>query len=230
MNEKLNKIISEEFESENISGVPKPTLLRLPGYLQYLVEKKNSGTNQISATTIGNDLNLYYVQVRKDLASIGAVGKPKIGYDIKILIHTLVTFLDYHNKKSAVLVGAGKLGRTLLSYDGFANYGLDIVAAVDVNSDLCGCKINDKPVLRIDELANLCTNLKIEIGILTVPDKNAQEAADMLIKCGVHAIWNFSSVHLNVPDDVIVQNENMAASLAVLSTRLAEKMNRKSEI
>lgn len=228
MNDKLNKIISDEFEIENnTSGVPKPTLLRLPGYLQYLVEKKNSGIQQISATTIGNDLNLYYVQVRKDLSSIGAVGKPKIGYDIKVLIHTLISFLDYHNKKSAVLIGAGRLGKTLLSYDGFANYGLDIVAAVDVDQNLCGTKINDKPILKINELDDLCSNLKIEIGILTVPDKNAQTAANLLIKCGVHAIWNFSSVHLNVPDDVIVQNENMAASLAVLSTRLAEKSNKK---
>ncbi len=229
--------ITAELHPENLTGepqkksaahevrsVPKPTLLRLPGYLQYLIAKRAEGIEQISATKIGEDLKLYYVQVRKDLASVGACGKPKTGYEINHLIETLVSFLDYDNTKDAVLVGAGQLGKTLLGYDGFSNYGLNIVAAFDIDPNVIGDTVKCKPVMTIDKMKNLCERLNIHIGIITVPSRSAQYVADLMVRCGIMAIWNFSPVHLDMPDDIIVQNENMAASLAVLSNKLSRKL------
>lgn len=209
----------------NITGnVPKPTLLRLPGYLQYLYRKKAEGVSFISTTTIGEDLKLYHVQVRKDLAAIGAAGKPKLGYEINELINTLVQFLDYDNEKTAVLAGAGQLGKTLLAYEGFANYGLNIAAAFDINPEIIGREVKGKCIYPLEKMEEVCRVLSVHIGIITVPARHAQEVADLMTECGIKAIWNFSPVHLKVPDDIIVQNENMAASLAVLSNKLAEKL------
>lgn len=210
-------------ETAVVGNVPKPTLLRLPGYLQYLYRKKAEGIKFISTTVIGDDLKLYHVQVRKDLAAVGAVGKPKLGYEINDLINTLVAFLDYDNEKTAVLVGAGQLGKTLLGYEGFANYGLNIAAAFDTNPEVIGGEVKGKMIYSVEKLEEICNVLSVRIGIITVPARYAQEIADMMISCGIKAIWNFSPVHLKLPDDIIVQNENMAASLAVLSNKLAEK-------
>ncbi|MBQ8827488.1 MAG: redox-sensing transcriptional repressor Rex [Oscillospiraceae bacterium] len=215
-------------EQNIIGNVPKPTLLRLPGYLQYLYRKKAEGVNFISTTTIGEELNLYHVQVRKDLAAVGASGKPKLGYEINDLINTLVVFLDYDNEKTAVLAGAGQLGKTLLAYDGFANYGLNIAAAFDVNPEVIGGEVKGKVIYPLEKMEEICRVLSVHIGIITVPARHAQEVANIMTDCGIKAIWNFSPVHLNVPDDVIVQNENMAASLAVLSNKLSEKLKKDS--
>lgn len=214
-------------EKHDVKSVPKPTLLRLPVYLQYLTEKKAEGVEQISATKIGEDLKLYYVQVRKDLASVGAAGKPKTGYEINSLIDTLINFLDYDNAKDAVIVGAGQLGRTLLGYDGFASYGLNIVAAFDIDPAVVGTSVKGKQIMTIDKMKNLCERLNIHIGIITVPSRSAQCVAELMVKCGIMAIWNFSPVHLDLPDDIIVQDENVAASLAVLSNKLSGKLREK---
>lgn len=202
-------------------NVPKPTLFRLPSYLDYLRRKKDDGSVYISTTKIGEDLKLYHVQVRKDLAHIGAVGKPKTGYEINSLIEKLVAFLEYESVTNAVLVGAGQLGKTLLGFDGFSDYGLNIAAAFDTNKELIGSSIKGKPVMSIEELPQVCRKLNASIGIITVPPAFAQETADIMVKSGIKAIWNFSTVHLVLPDDIIVQNENMAASLAVLRNRLS---------
>ncbi|MBQ2823626.1 MAG: redox-sensing transcriptional repressor Rex [Oscillospiraceae bacterium] len=202
-------------------NVPKPTLFRLPSYLDYLRRKKDEGSSHISTTKIGEDLKLYHVQVRKDLAHIGAVGKPKTGYEIDSLIEKLVAFLEYESVTNAVLVGAGQLGKTLLGFDGFSEYGLNIAAAFDTNKEIIGSSVKGTPVMSVEELPQICEKLNASIGIITVPPAYAQETADVMVKSGIKAIWNFSTVHLVLPDDIIVQNENMAASLAVLRNRLS---------
>lgn len=210
-------------------SVPKPTLLRLPGYLQYLIMKKNEGMERISAARIGEDLRLYYVQVRKDLASVGAEGRPKTGYDVAKLIETLVNFLDYNNAKDAVLVGAGQLGTTLLRYDGFSSYGLNIVAAFDVDPAVIGKSIKGKQIFPLEKFPEMCARLNIHIGIISVPAENAQRVAEMMESSGIMAIWNFSPIMLSVSDGIIVQNENLAASLAVLSNKLSSKLKELEE-
>ena len=207
----------------NIDSISKPALRRMPHYLNYLYEKKNDGVTHISSTVIAEELDLNPVKVRKDLARTGVIGKPKTGFDVDELILNITELLGYNNSHEAVLVGAGQLGRALLSYKGFASYGLNIVVAFDTDESICNRKINGKKVFHLSKIKELVSRLKIRIGVITVPAKNAQDICDLLIESGVLAIWNFAPVHLKVPDNILVQNENMAASLAILSQHLKEK-------
>ena len=204
-------------------AVSTQTLRRLPLYLSYLKTLPVSGN--ISATGIADALKLNPVQVRKDLASISDGGRPKVGYITKLLIGDIERFLRYTDTDNAVIIGVGNLGHALLSFKGFVEYGLNIVAGFDARQTLCGDTVNGKPILAVSELESYCAENHVQIGIITVPADQAQEVCDVLIRCGIQAIWNFAPVHLNVPDGVLVQNENMAASLAILSQHLAEKMH-----
>lgn len=206
-------------------SISKQTLQRLPVYLNYLKTLPENKTENISATTIADALKLNDVQVRKDLASVSSGGRPKIGYVTEKLIADIERFLGYDNRDSAVIVGVGNLGHALLSYGGFVRYGLEIVAAFDSDSEVAGTVVNGKRVLPAADIKKVCSDLKVRIGIITVPGENAQEVCDALIDGGIMAVWNFAPVHLNVPDGVLVQNENMACSLAVLSQHLREKIS-----
>lgn len=207
-------------ESQTIS---MQTLQRLPLFLKYLRSLPKNGTFNISATTIADALGLNDVQVRKDLALVSSGGRPKIGYITETLIFDIQKFLGYDDINNAVIVGAGNLGRALLSYNGFTEYALDIVAAFDIDPLVIGTAVKGKQVLSYDKLRDLCSQMKVRIGIITVPDYEAQTVCNILVDSGVLAVWNFSSVRLNVPVHVMVQNENMACSLAVLSKHLTEK-------
>ena len=198
-------------------------LQRLPAYLHYLKSQPMDKDAKISAKALGNALGYGEIQVRKDLSAVSDGGKPKVGYCTVELIRDIEAFLGYDDLNDAVLVGAGKLGKALLSYEGFKAYGLNIVAAFDSDCDKFGEDESGKQVLPIDKLENLCSRMKIRLGIITVPAASAQEVCDMLVKSGVEAVWNFSPTHLTVPDGVVLKNENMAASLAILSKHLSEQ-------
>lgn len=206
--------------------ISKRTLYRLPIYLSLLQEKEREGVEYISATTIANLLDLNHVQVRKDLSCASSAGRPKVGYETKVLINDLQNFLDYNNTKNAVIVGAGDLGKALLGYNGFTSYGLNVIAAFDTNEKICGTDIKGKPIYNIDKIEEIVSKYDIAIGIITTPAQYAQATCDRLVKCGVKAIWNFAPTSLTVPKDIIVQNENMATSLAILSNKLSEAMKK----
>ena len=199
--------------------VSKAVLKRLPGYLAYLKSLQDQEYPYISATTLANALGMGEVQVRKDLASVSDGGRPKIGYLRESLIDDIEQFLGYDNTNDAVLIGAGKLGQALMGYKGFQEYGLNILAAFDINPEIESTE-DGKPIFHIDHLEKFCRANKVLMGIITVPDSHAQEACDKLIDCGIKAIWNFAPTHLEVPDHILVQSVNMATSLAVLSMHL----------
>ena len=204
--------------------ISKAVLKRLPTYLAYLKSMPENGQTHISATALASALNMGEVQVRKDLAMVSDGGRPKIGYPRDVLIADIEDFLGYGNTNNAVLIGAGKLGKALLGYSGFAEYGLNIVAAFDTNEALVGQTKDGKPILPLSQLTEFCKEQKIKIGIITVPAEFAQGVCDRLIEAGIAAIWNFAPKHLDVPADILVQNENRAASLALLSKHLSEHM------
>lgn len=206
--------------------ISKAVLKRLPGYLSYLQNMPDGGSTHISATSLANALGMGEVQVRKDLALVSDGGRPKIGYLRESLIEDISQFLGYDNTTDAILVGAGKLGQALLGYSGFSAYGLNILAAFDKApfARLTDC---GKPVIEMNELENFCKTNKVLMGIITVPKEYAQEVCDRMIACGIKAIWNFAPVHLDVPGNILVQNENMATSLAVLSMHLQAQIKEK---
>lgn len=207
--------------TQNIS---KHTLQRLPMYLSYIKGLPEDAPKNISATTIAEALQLNDVQVRKDLASVSSSGKPKVGYNVKDLIAELEAFLGYNDIDNAVIVGAGSLGKALLNYSGFKAYGLNIIAAFDLCEE--PTEFQSKTVFPIAQLESFCRKVNIHIGIITVPASSAQEICDLLVNSGIRAIWNFAPVHLVVPDGILVQNENMASSLALLSNHLREQMKK----
>ncbi len=202
--------------------ISKQTLLRIPMYLSLLYQQKKMGVKYISATTIASILNLNHVQVRKDLSCTSVSGKPKVGYKTEVLIADIEKFLGYDNVKNAIIVGVGGLGKTLLTYDGFKNYGLNIISGFDINETILGTLSNGKEIYHINDLYDKVFNSDIKIGIIATSEETAQVVCDTLVSAGIKGIWNFSSVNLNVPSDVIVQNENMAAGLAVLSDKMAK--------
>ncbi|MDD7647108.1 MAG: redox-sensing transcriptional repressor Rex [Ruminococcus bromii] len=204
-------------------SISKQTLLRLPLYLNYIKQLGDNRPEHISATTIAEALRLNHVVVRKDLASVSSAGKPKIGYVTADLVKQLEDFLGYNDVDDAIIVGAGKLGRALLAYNGFQACGMNIVAAFDIDETLYEEDYFGKRVLPMDKLMDLCERMKVRIGIIAVPAENAQAICNLLVESGILAIWNFAPVHLDVPDDILVHNENLAASLALLSKQLKEK-------
>ena len=117
-------------------------------------------------------------------------------------------------------MGAGNLGSALLGYRGFAESGLEIVAAFDVDPAKVGTEIHGKAVLHLDKFADLVRRMHVHIGIITTPGEQAQEVADLMVRSGIKAIWNFAPADITVPDPVILENVSLSASLAVLSNRL----------
>ncbi len=206
--------------------ISKSVLKRLPGYVAYLKTMPNTGSPYISATALANALGMGEVQVRKDLAMVSDGGRPKIGYLRESLIEDIEQFLGYDNTTDAVMIGAGKLGQALLDYVGFSEYGLNILAAFDI-APKANKTEEGKPIFHMDMLESFCKENKVIMGIITVPAAHAQEVCNRLIKCGIKAVWNFAPVHLDVPDNILVQNENMATSLAVLSMHLQAQMKDK---
>ncbi len=199
---------------------------RLPYYLKLLKELKSSRVVNVPASVIANYLGVYEVQVRKDLSAISSQpGKPRVGFSVQALISDIEHFLGYDNANVAVLVGAGHLGKALMSYSGFADYGLDIAAAFDTDPLLIGRLIHGRPVYSMERLPGICQERHIPIGIIATPAQHAQKVCDALVGAGIKAIWNFAHVRLHVPEGVLVQNEDMAVSFALLSNRLAQSLH-----
>lgn len=212
-----------------ITGIPEPSLRRYPVYHSYLKKMEENSIEYVSCTKIAAELNQLPIQIRKDLSYTGISGKPKIGYEVKDLIHHLEDCLGWNNLTDAVLVGAGNLGSALLGFEGFQQCGLNITAAFDIAPDKIGKTIGQKKVLNVSKMPDLVKRMKIKIGILTVAEQVSQETADLMVAGGIEAIWNFSPSKLQVPDHVIVQHENLAASLAILSASLKNKGRQQTE-
>ena len=204
-------------------SIPEPSLKRLPQYHHYLTELRSKGINLVSCSTIGRDLKFVPVQVRKDLQFTGVIGKPKVGYSVAELVVAIESFLGWDIVKEAVLVGVGHLGTAILGHARFSQFGLQVVAAFDVDPEKIGQTIHGRTVLAFKGLADVIPQLGIHIGIITTPPEVAQAVADEMVGAGIQAIWNFAPVKLNVPQHTIVHNEDLYSSLASLSCRLAKR-------
>lgn len=202
-------------------GISKATIARLPIYLRYLRDRAAEGERYVSSTQIADRMRLNPVQVRKDLSIIASrSGRPKLGFPIDELIDDIERFLGCDNVNDALIVGVGGLGRTLLSYEGFKNYGLNLVAAFDADPAVVGRSYGGVTVRPMDELMRTAAAGNIKMGIITVPKGAAQDVAERMVAGGIRAIWNFAPAQLDLPDNIAVKNEDLAASLAVLSQRL----------
>ena len=200
-------------------SISKATLGRLPSYLEFLRNLPPDKVPYISATAIAKHLGLGEVQVRKDLAAVSGAGKPKLGYVTAELVEKLEECLGCNQVTSAVLVGAGKLGRALLQYDEFEKYGVKISAAFDSNERAISLGSKTE-ILPMNQFEYFCKTKNIKLGIITVGEGSAQAVCDQMVKSGITAIWNFAPCKLKVPIGVLLQNENLALSLAHLNNQL----------
>ena len=201
------------------SSISKATLSRLPIYLRYLNEIFDESTTMVSAPKIACGVSLGEVQVRKDLALISGRGKPRVGYECAQLIRDIENCLGVSSLTEAVLVGAGKLGRALLDYDGFEDFGVKIIAGFDCNESVLAISKN-KCILPISSMESFCKENDVKIGIITVGQGSAQEVCDKLVACGVKAIWNFAPCVLSVPQGIHLKQEKLALSLAYLNSQI----------
>ena len=206
--------------NKKLATIPVPTIRRLPLYHHYLSDRKKKGYESVSCTDISEHMNLASIQVRKDLAYTGIKGRPKTGYVVNELIDALEKFLGWRNLDDAILVGCGNLGASLLGYEGFKKYGFNIVLGFDNDRNKIGKQIHNIDIYPIELLPKIIEKMHIKIGIITVNAENAQEVAELMISGGIKAIWNFAPAALNLPEDIILQQHDMAAALAVLSKKL----------
>ena len=211
------------------SRISMPSVRRFPSYLRILMQNREAGHKTISATQLAEELGLTPIQVRKDLASTGIEGRPKVGFSIEELISSITHALGWDNLTEALIVGAGNLGSALAAYDGFSAYGLRIVAIFDKDPSKIGKRIGDLTVLPVDGINQYIKNNRVTIAVIAVPANQAQATADMLVKCGIRGIWNFAPKNLKVPEDVVMQRTDLAASFAVLSVLLRRKYREETD-
>lgn len=205
-------------------SISRQSLQRMPLYLEHLKKLRADGSSHVSTAFLAGELGLHPVQVRKDLAAVSKVdGNPRIGFALEGLIEDMEEFLGCKNAHEAVVAGVGNLGRALLSYKNFDRYGLSIIAGFDSDPAVIGTTVHGKEIFDVSRLTELCGRFTVHIGIITAPAQYAQDICDAMVRGGIKAIWNFAPAHLNVPDDVIISNENLAASFAALSSRLRQR-------
>ncbi|MEY8685316.1 redox-sensing transcriptional repressor Rex [Bacteroides sp. AN502(2024)] len=200
--------------------VPEPTLRRLPWYLSNLKLMKEKGEQYVSSTQISKEINIDASQIAKDLSYVNISGRTRVGYNIDALIEVLESFLGFTNMHKAFLFGVGSLGGALLRDSGLQHFGLEIVAAFDVNPELVGKDLDGIPIFHSDDFEAKMKEYDVNIGVLTVPINIAQEITNKMVDGGIKAVWNFTPFRIRVPENIVVQNTSLYAHLAVMFNRL----------
>lgn len=200
--------------------VPEPTLRRLPWYLSNIKLMKEKGEQYVSSTQISKEINIDASQIAKDLSYVNISGRTRVGYNIDALIEVLESFLGFTNMHKAFLFGVGSLGAALLRDSGLHHFGLEIVAAFDVNPELVGKDLNGIPIFHSDDFETKMKEYDVNISVLTVPINIAQEITNKMVDGGIKAVWNFTPFRIRVPENIVVQNTSLYAHLAVMFNRL----------
>lgn len=203
--------------------VSNAVIRRLPRYYRTLDALYREGTVRISSSSLGKSMGITASQIRQDLSCFGEFGQQGYGYNIADLRKEIADILGMNYNYSAVLLGAGNLGRALMHNFKFLKNGFTLSAAFDPNPAIIGTEINGIPVYGIDELQSYLAEHSTSVGVLTVPKGVAQAEAEHLIAGGVKGIWNFTNMEIDVHDSgVIVESVHFADSLLALSYLISE--------
>ena len=200
--------------------ISKAVIKRLPRYYRYLGELIEEGVERISSNELSAKMRVTASQIRQDLNNFGGFGQQGYGYNVPYLYEEIGKILGLDKTHHMIIIGAGNLGQALANYVEFEKRGFKIVGIFDVNPVLKGISIRGNEIRMMEELPQFLKEEKVEIATLTLPKNNAAEAADLLVKNGIKAIWNFAHLDLNVPKDVIVENVHLSESLMRLSYNL----------
>lgn len=197
--------------------ISQAVISRLPRYFRYLGELKDTGKERISSQELSGIMKVTASQIRQDLNNFSKFGQQGYGYNVEYLYNEIGKILGLHKKHHLVLIGAGNLGQAIANYMNFEKRGFIISGIFDIDQELIGKKVRDIPVRPMEELESFVKEHNIDIGVLTIPKDAAVDAAKRLVSCGIHGIWNFAHVDLNVPEDVLVENVHLSDSLMKLS-------------
>jgi redox-sensing transcriptional repressor len=202
--------------------IPRKTIYRLSIYLRCLARLRENGIGTVSSEALAKAAGLKSTQLRKDLAYFGTFGTRGLGYDVSELSQRIADELGTSHLQPVILVGVGNLGLALLSYRGFEKEGFEIIGAFDANPRRKRDKEIKQPILEMELLPKFIADNHVKMAILSVPAAVAQEVVNNLIQCGIVGILNFSPIVLAVPEDVMVNNVNLAIELENLSYFIQE--------
>ena len=197
--------------------IPRKAIYRLSVYLRCLQRLKQNEIRTVSSEALAKAARVKSTQLRKDLTYFGQFGTRGLGYDVEQLSKMISDLLGTTSLQPVILVGVGNLGLALLSYKGFEQEGFEIVAAFDLDTNRKRDKPLNTPIYPMEKLPEIVEKRGAKMAILTVPASEAQEVANQLIDSGITGILNFAPIVLHVPDDVMVNNVNLAMELENLS-------------
>jgi redox-sensing transcriptional repressor len=186
---------------------------RLSRYLQVLTQARKMGKDRISSQEISAYTNINATQIRRDLSAFGKFGKRGVGYDTDALLDEIRTILRTQGQHNIALVGAGRLGSAIASSPIFAEHGITIAAILENDPKKLGQRVGNLKVNSIEDVAEICRDRNIIVGVIAVPADGAQDAADALIGAGVKIVFNYSEALLDTPSDVNVHTSNPAVAL-----------------
>jgi redox-sensing transcriptional repressor len=197
--------------------IPRKAIYRLSIYLRCLSRLKSNGIRTVSSEALAKAAGVKSTQLRKDLTYFGQFGTRGLGYDVEQLSTMISDLLGTNSLQPVILVGVGNLGLALMQYRGFEQEGFEIIAAFDVDTNRTRNKSVTQPILAMDDLRDFVRQRAVKMAILSVPAPAAQEVANELVRAGITGILNFAPLVLTVPEDVIVNNVNLAIELENLS-------------
>lgn len=203
-------------------GISQAVIARLPRYLRYLGDVKDSGVERISSQELSKMMNVTASQIRQDFNNFGGFGQQGYGYNVEHLYTEISKLLGLSKEHHLIIVGAGNLGQAIANYMNFEKRGFLFKGIFDKNPELYGVKIRDIEVMPMEKLEAFIKEHDIDIAVMTIPKTGAVEVADLLVKNGIKAIWNFAHVDLELPKDVQVENVHLSDSLMKLSYKLSK--------
>lgn len=201
--------------------ISKAVIKRLPRYYRYLGEILDSGMERISSGELSSRMKVTASQIRQDLNHFGGFGQQGYGYNVKYLHDEIGKIIGLDQIHRMVVIGGGNMGQALAKYASFEKNGFKIQGIFDVNPELIGKNVRGIEIYPIEKLHEFVQSEGIEIAALTLPKSAAPEMADVLVACGIKAIWNFVHTDLNVPKGVVVENVHLFDSLMRLSYNLS---------
>ena len=203
-------------------GISQAVIARLPRYLRYLGDLKDGGVERISSQELSKMMNVTASQIRQDFNNFGGIGQQGYGYNVEYLYAEISKLLGLSQEHHLVIIGAGNLGQAIANYMNFERRGFIFKGIFDKNPKLHGKKIREMEVQPMENLESFIKEHDIDIAVMTIPKAGAVEVADLLVKNGIKAIWNFAHVDLELPGDVQVENVHLSDSLMKLSYKLAK--------
>lgn len=217
-------------DMKKADGIPQGVVSRLPMYYRYLTELNQQGTLRVSSSQLGEALNITAAQIRSDLSYFGSFGQQGYGYRVEDLLKAITRILGLDNEYHMVLVGAGNLGKAVASYENFKRRGFQIKAIFDANPLLEGNYLSGCIIQPVGKLEEYLADNPVDIGIIATPREASQQVCDRFVAGGVKGVWNFSPIHLQAPEDVIVEHMHLTDSLLKLSFRIREQADRQESV